>query len=180
MAALTWDNTPKITNYDCSTRPEYRYQSPNRRPKRYRRGSRARNERCGWTWINRELPPRGGNKVLKRAMFPSAFRAPSDPVSRADYDRTRAQQKKHNDALIARALRRTDVLDATLRTTARRPSNHPASQLDRSHTGSPAVSRLLILRCLAHEPSWSLDGRTGLSPHGPPSLKGCSTKLGLQ
>ena len=67
-------------------------------------------------------PTRGGNKVLKRAMFPSAFGAPSDPVSRADYDRTRAQQKKHNEALIARDLRRTDVLYATLRTTARRPS----------------------------------------------------------
>ena len=65
--------------------------------------------------IRGEHPPRGGNKVLKRSLFLSAFAALSDPVSRAYYDRKRAQQKKHNEALIALARRRTDVLYAMLR-----------------------------------------------------------------
>src|SRR5512141_1135520 len=107
-------------------------------------------------------------------MFPSAFGAPSGPVSRADYDRTRAQQKKHNEALIALALRRTDVLYAS---SEQQPDAHPTRRLSltKGHTGPPAVSRLLIPRCLAHEPSWSLDGSTGLSPRGRPSLRGCPT-----
>jgi transposase len=67
------------------------------------------------TSIRGEHAPRGGNKVLKRALFLSAFAALSDPVSRAYYDRKRAQQKKHNAALIALARRRTDVLYAMLR-----------------------------------------------------------------
>jgi hypothetical protein len=45
----------------------------------------------------------------------SAFAALNDPVSRAYYDRKRAQQKKHNEALIALARRRVDVLYAMLR-----------------------------------------------------------------
>ena len=48
------------------------------------------------------------------ALFLSAVAALSDPVSRACYDRERAQQK-HNAALIALARRRTDVLYAMLR-----------------------------------------------------------------
>ena len=75
------------------------------------------------TSIRGEHPPRGGNKVLKRALFLSAFAALSDPVSRAYYDRKRAQQKKHNEALIALARRRTDVLYAMLRDT--KPYAHP-------------------------------------------------------
>ena len=67
------------------------------------------------TSIRGEHPPRGGNKILKRALFLSAFAALSDPVSRAYYDRKRTQQKKHNAALIALARRRTDVLYAMLR-----------------------------------------------------------------
>jgi transposase len=67
------------------------------------------------TSIRGEHPPRGGNKVLKRSLFLSAFAALNDPVSRAYYDRKRAQQKKHNEALIALARRRVDVLYAMLR-----------------------------------------------------------------
>ena len=65
--------------------------------------------------IRGEHPPRGGNKILKRAMFLSAFAALRDPVSRAYYDRKIAQGKRHNEALIALARRRTDVLYAMLR-----------------------------------------------------------------
>ena len=64
--------------------------------------------------IRGEHPPRGGNKVLKRALFLSAFAALSDPVSRAYYDRKIAQHKRHNEALIALARRRCDVLYAML------------------------------------------------------------------
>jgi transposase len=58
---------------------------------------------------------RRGNKVLKRALFLSAFAALKDPPSRAYYDRKRAQGKKHNQALIALARRRCDVIYAMLR-----------------------------------------------------------------
>ncbi|RIV29783.1 IS110 family RNA-guided transposase [Micromonospora radicis] len=65
--------------------------------------------------IRGEHPARGGNKQLKRAFFLAAFAALSDPVSRAYYDRKRAQGKKHNAALICLARRRVDVLFAMLR-----------------------------------------------------------------
>lgn len=58
---------------------------------------------------------RRGNKILKRALFLSAFAALKDPLSRAYYDRKRAQGKKHNQALIALARRRCDVIYAMLR-----------------------------------------------------------------
>jgi transposase len=58
---------------------------------------------------------RRGNKALKRALFPAAFAALTDPLSRACYDRKRAQGKMHNQALIALARRRYDVIDAMLR-----------------------------------------------------------------
>ena len=67
------------------------------------------------TSIRGEHPNRAGNKVLKRAFFLSAFAALSDPVSRAYYDRKRAEGKRHNQALIALACRRCDVLFAMLR-----------------------------------------------------------------
>ena len=67
------------------------------------------------TSIRGEFPARSGNKRLKRALFLSAFAAlRSDPVSRAYYDRKRAQGKKHNAALICLS-RRRDVLFAMLR-----------------------------------------------------------------
>lgn len=65
--------------------------------------------------IRGEHPSRRGNKILKRALFLSAFAALRDPVSRAYYDRKIAQGKRHNQALIALARRRCDVLHAMLR-----------------------------------------------------------------
>ena len=65
--------------------------------------------------IKGEHPPKGGNKALKRAMFLAAFASLSDPVSRAYYDRKRAEGKKHNAALICLARRRSDVIYAMLR-----------------------------------------------------------------
>jgi transposase len=52
---------------------------------------------------------------LERAFFLAAFAALADPVSRAYYDRKRAQGKRHNAALICLARRRVDVLFAMLR-----------------------------------------------------------------
>ncbi|WP_409482884.1 IS110 family transposase [Arsenicicoccus dermatophilus] len=80
------------------------------------------------TSIRGEFPARSGNKHLKRAMFLSAFAALRfDPVSRAYYDRKRAQGKKHNAALICLARRRCDVLHAMLRNheTYRAPAPAP-------------------------------------------------------
>ena len=68
------------------------------------------------TSIRGEHPSRAGNKQLKRAMFLPAFAALRDPVSRAYYDRKRAEGKKHNAALICLARRRGDVLHAMLKT----------------------------------------------------------------
>lgn len=65
--------------------------------------------------IRGESPSRRGNKQLKRAMFLSAFAALRDPVSRAYYDRKIKEGKRHNQALIALARRRCDVLFAMLR-----------------------------------------------------------------
>jgi transposase len=65
--------------------------------------------------IRGEHPSRRGNKNLKRAMFLSAFAALRDPVSRAYYTRKIGQGKRHNQALIALARRRCDVLFAMLR-----------------------------------------------------------------
>jgi transposase len=59
---------------------------------------------------------RGGNKVLKRVFYQSAFaslRSASD--SRVFYDRKRAEGKRHTQALIALARRRVNVLWAMLR-----------------------------------------------------------------
>ena len=67
------------------------------------------------TSIRGEQPSRRGNKQLKRAMFLSAFAALRDPISRAYYARKISQGKRHNQALIALARRRCDVLFAMLR-----------------------------------------------------------------
>jgi transposase len=85
------------------------------------RRSRARSPagRRSGSSIRGERPPRGGNKQLKRAFFLSAFAALHNPVSRAYYDRKRAEGKKHNAALIGLARRRADVLHAMLRTGTR-------------------------------------------------------------
>ncbi len=68
------------------------------------------------TSIRGESPSQRGNKVLKRAMFLSVFAALRDPEPRAYYGRMIAQGKRHNQALIALARRRCDVLNAMLRT----------------------------------------------------------------
>lgn len=65
--------------------------------------------------IRGEPSSRRGNKVLKRALFLSAFAALRDPISRAYYSRKIQQGKRHNQALIALARRRCDVLFAMLR-----------------------------------------------------------------
>lgn len=65
--------------------------------------------------IRGEHPSRRGNKVLKRALFLSAFATLRDPVSRAYYARKVQQGKRHNQALIALARRRCDVLFPMLR-----------------------------------------------------------------
>ncbi len=66
--------------------------------------------------IRGEFPSRSGNHKLKRALFLSAFAALHDPISRAYYDRKRAEGKMHNAALICLARRRCDVLYAMLKT----------------------------------------------------------------
>jgi transposase len=59
---------------------------------------------------------RGGNKILKRVFFLSAFASlRSSPHSRAFYDRKRKEGKRHTQALIALARRRVNVLWAMLR-----------------------------------------------------------------
>jgi len=59
---------------------------------------------------------RGGNKVLKRVFYQSAFASlRSCPSSRVFYDRKRAEGKRHTQALIALARRRVNVLWAMLR-----------------------------------------------------------------
>ena len=59
---------------------------------------------------------RGGNKVLKRVFYQSAFASlRSAPESRVFYDRKRAEGKRHTQALIALARRRVNVLWAMLR-----------------------------------------------------------------
>lgn len=65
--------------------------------------------------IRGEHPSRRGNRVLKRALFLSAFAALKDSDSRVYYDRKRAQGKRHNQAIIALARRRCDVMFAMMR-----------------------------------------------------------------
>lgn len=65
--------------------------------------------------IRGETPPRLGNRLLKRAFFLAAFASLADPASRAYYDRKIAEGKRHNQALICLARRRSDVIFAMLR-----------------------------------------------------------------
>lgn len=67
------------------------------------------------TSIRGEHAAKGGNKRLKRALFLSAFASLHHAPSRAYYDRKRGQGKRHNQAIIALARRRCDVLFAMLR-----------------------------------------------------------------
>ncbi|HZX39524.1 MAG TPA: transposase, partial [Streptomyces sp.] len=65
--------------------------------------------------IHGEHAPRTGNRLLKRAMFLSAFAALHDPASRSYYDRQRARGKTHTQALLRLARHRISVLFAMLR-----------------------------------------------------------------
>lgn len=65
--------------------------------------------------IRGEHPSPRGNKVLKRTLFTSAFAALRAPISRAYYARKISQGKRHNQALIALARRRYDVMYAMMR-----------------------------------------------------------------
>lgn len=72
------------------------------------------------TWQSGSSPrgtraPRGGNKILKDALFQAAFTSLRHPPSRTSYDRKRREGKRHTQALLALARRRTDVLYAMLR-----------------------------------------------------------------
>jgi hypothetical protein len=66
---------------------------------------------------------RGGDKALKRVFFQSAFIAVGcDPTSKAYYARKRAEHKTHQQAVLALARRRVNVLHAIIRT--RQPYDH--------------------------------------------------------
>ena len=68
------------------------------------------------TSIRGEFPARSGNKRLKNALFYSAWIASNrDPISKAYYDRKRAEGKRHNAAVICLARRRCNVIFAMLR-----------------------------------------------------------------
>ncbi|MFF3159886.1 transposase, partial [Streptomyces sp. NPDC057910] len=68
--------------------------------------------------IRGEHAPHRGNRQLKRAMFLSAFAALHDPVSRAYYDKQRAANKTHTQALLRLARQRINVIFAMLNPTA--------------------------------------------------------------
>ncbi|HZC54156.1 MAG TPA: transposase, partial [Mycobacterium sp.] len=66
---------------------------------------------------------RAGDKALKRVFFQSAFIAVGcDATSKAYYARKRAEKKTHQQAVLALARRRINVLHAILRT--RQPYDH--------------------------------------------------------
>ncbi|GAA3852906.1 IS110 family transposase [Brevibacterium ammoniilyticum] len=68
------------------------------------------------TSIRGEFPSRAGNKRLKNALFHSAWVASChDSVSKAYYDRKRAERKRHNAAVMCLARRRLNVLFAMVK-----------------------------------------------------------------
>lgn len=68
------------------------------------------------TSIRGEFPARSGHKQLKNALFRSAWVASChDPVSKAYYEKKRAEGKKHNAAVICLARRRLNVMFAMIR-----------------------------------------------------------------
>lgn len=66
-----------------------------------------------YTGIRRRM--HGGNKVLKRVFYQAAFASLRSTDSRSYYDRKRTEGKRHNQAVIALARRRINVLWAMLR-----------------------------------------------------------------
>lgn len=68
------------------------------------------------TSIRGEFPSRAGNKRLKNALFHSAWVASChDSLSKAYYDRKRAEGKRHNAAVMCLARRRLNVLFAMVK-----------------------------------------------------------------
>lgn len=81
------------------------------------------------TSIRGEFPARSGNKQLKNALFRSAWVASShDPLSKAYYDRKRAEGKKHNAAVICLARRR---LTSSMRWFQTAPSTKLSQKISR-------------------------------------------------
>ncbi|WP_437380232.1 transposase [Inquilinus limosus] len=68
--------------------------------------------------------PRGGDKVLKRVFYQSAYCSLRTAESRAFYERKRREGKRHQQALIALARRRIDVLWTMLRSRTPYQANH--------------------------------------------------------
>lgn len=73
-------------------------------------------DRKSGTSIRGSHASRRGNKALKRVLFLSAFASlKADPASRVYYGRKCAEGKRHNQAVMALARRRVNVLFAMLR-----------------------------------------------------------------
>ena len=111
------------------------------------------------TSIRGEHPPRGGNKVLKRALFLSAFAALNDPVSRAYYDRKRAAGRRNttrpsSPSPAAAPTSSTPCSETAPSTTSlpRPPDNRhrtPAPQAPRSVPGTNAKPEKILRNGLA-------------------------------
>jgi len=68
------------------------------------------------TSIKGECAARSGNKALKNALWLSAFASiRSDPLAREYYDKKRAENKKHNAAVMCLARRRLKIMYAIVR-----------------------------------------------------------------
>ncbi|TSI12126.1 IS110 family transposase [Brevibacterium aurantiacum] len=80
------------------------------------------------TPIRGRFPPRSDNKRLKNALFHSVW-GPScdDPMSKAYYDRKRAEGKRHSAATMCLARRRLRVLFAMVRAGTLREAKSPAA-----------------------------------------------------
>lgn len=90
---------------------------------------------------------RGERVLFDDLLDLSAFAALRDPESRTYYDRKIAQGKRHNQALIALARRRADVLFEMLRdgTSTRHTWRYRRSQLDKQHSPRPRLRRLPVV-----------------------------------
>jgi transposase len=78
-------------------------------------GIAPRTHRSG-TSIKGESAARSGNRALKNTLFLSAFASiRSDPLSRAYYDKKRAEGKRHNAAVMCLARRRLKIMYAIMR-----------------------------------------------------------------
>ena len=65
--------------------------------------------------IRRHRRPRKGNKALKNAFYQAAFASLRHPPSRRYYDKKRKAGQRHDQAILALARRRVDVLFAMMR-----------------------------------------------------------------